>query len=170
MAGRIIQAVTFDGVVTRAAKTIFYGAVTCWWTDDPGDLSKHPISGLPCDPRGGVLYQTNNVADFFRRVKLNAREGVYGKHGLDAFMAAHHKNCKVSETDDRPTCYTTWWEYNDIIDRQLAKPVVPALLRTADLSTGLGPIPEKTVQHEPNPRVLGGEGGEEEDEGGSNEE
>ena len=43
----------------------------------------------------------------------------YGKHGLEAFMAAHHSNCNMTTAfgAQRSWCMATWDEYNDAIDR-----------------------------------------------------
>ncbi len=41
----------------------------------------------------------------------------YGKYGIQAFMAAHHQNCIESSASLRPSCASTWDEYNDAIDR-----------------------------------------------------
>ena len=70
---------------------------------------------LPCDPRGSVLFQTDNVEGFLSAAESNAAH--YGRHGLRAFMAAHHLNCVVSLEDLRSTSGRTWDEYNDALDR-----------------------------------------------------
>lgn len=157
----ITKTLTLEALIALEPKKLWYGANTCWWTHKPEDLCKHPESGLPCDPRGGMLFETQHVKEFFRKAKLSANEGVYGKHGLQAFIAAHNANCQVSEQDERRTCETTWKRYNEQIDEQAKVPVVKPLIRNADLS--LGGIPEKTVEHEANMRILDkdDEGGEE---------
>ncbi|MFH1603899.1 MAG: hypothetical protein ABIH03_08330 [Pseudomonadota bacterium] len=112
---------TIDLAEVRAAKpkTIYYGARTCWWTHDPRHLGRHR-SGLPCDPRGGLLFETDDVEGFLRATEEEARKPPevcqYGKHRLRAFMAAHHLNCHVSATDWRSTCFTSWDDYNRILD------------------------------------------------------
>lgn len=111
----------FTGRITiaavRAAKPamIFYGANTCWWTHDARHLGRH-ASGLPCDPRGGMLFQTEDVEAFLADAERNAT--FYGKHGLKAFEAAHHVNCTVGVLDPRPTCFSSWDDYNRILDEQ----------------------------------------------------
>lgn len=72
-------------------------------------------SGLPCDPRGGVLFQTDDIEGFLSSAEENAQH--YGRHGLRAFMAAHHANSFLSEQEPRPWCSADWDEYNDAIDR-----------------------------------------------------
>lgn len=70
---------------------------------------------LPCDPRGSVLFQTDKIEAFLQSAESNSRH--YGRHGLRAFMAAHHDNCYVSFEDLRHTSGQEWSEYNDALDR-----------------------------------------------------
>ncbi len=143
----IIENITIDDVRKAKPKKIFYGVNTCWWTHDPTHLcsTKTPkltmdngreippaaqglvaietsalkllslIAALPCDPRGGMLFETDNVEGFLKSAEEHA--GHYGKHGLRAFLAAHHANCVVSLTDMRHTCFEGWQAYNDALDR-----------------------------------------------------
>ena len=110
-----------DLTEVRAAcpSKIYYGARTCWWTHDSRHLGRHK-SGLPCDPRGGVLFETDDVEDFLRAAEQETQKSPkscqYGRHGLRAFMAAHHLNCVVSATDRRSTCFVSWEDYNRILD------------------------------------------------------
>jgi hypothetical protein len=166
----ITQAVTLDHVISSAPSVVYYSATTRWWTHDINHVRRHPETKQLCDPRGEPIHEARNVADFFRRVKLNARESVYGKHGLTAFIAAHNSNCRVSETDPRPTCLATWKEYNDILDQQNAVVTPKPTMLNADLT--IGGLPEKTVWHDPNPRVMekDEEEGEEEEEDEDEEE
>lgn len=101
----------------RAAKpsTIYYGANTCWWTHDPKHLRRLPPTrhGLPCDPRGGMLFETDNVEKFLSCAEAATEH--YGRHGLRAFIAAHHDNCRTE--DGRPWCAESWEHYNAAIDR-----------------------------------------------------
>ena len=71
--------------------------------------------GLPCDPRGSVLFMTDHVEGFLTAAENSSAH--YGKHGLRAFMAAHHLNCIESSTSLRPWSAAGWQEYNDAIDR-----------------------------------------------------
>lgn len=109
--------VTLEGIRKASSRMIFYGANTCWRTNDPLHLSRHP-SGLPCDPRGGMPLQTEDVEGFLRTAEEHVSH--YGKHGLRAFRAAHHLNCVVSRTDRRSTCFASWDDYNRILDEALA--------------------------------------------------
>src|SRR5271170_504758 len=146
----IFTNITLAQIEAAEPKTLWVARHTCWWTHRPEDLSKNP-EGKMCDPRGGEVDAISHVKDYLRRMKLNAREGVYGKHGTSAFMAAHHDICKVSERDERSTCMQFWREYTAQIDIQNAAPKPKLLLRDVDLT--LGEIPGKQVQHEANPRM-----------------
>lgn len=164
----ITQDVTLDHVVSLAPAMIYYSATTRWWTHDINHVRRHPETKQLCDPRGEPIHEARNVADFFRRARLNARESVYGKHGLAAFIAAHNSNCRVSATDSRPTCLATWKEYNDILDQQSAVKTPKPIMLNADLT--IGGLLEKTVLHDPNPRVMERDDEEEEDEGDEDDE
>lgn len=52
---------------------------------------------------------------FLRAAEANAER--YGRHGLRAFLAAHHANAVVSLSDQRATCAEGWDAYNDALDR-----------------------------------------------------
>lgn len=106
--------ITIDDVRKAAPSTIYYSAQTCWWTHDPAHLCKCPDSGLPCDPRGGVLFQTNDIETFLQSAEKNNEH--YGVHGIKAFEAAHHLNTVVSSIDGRSTCFQSWDDYNQILD------------------------------------------------------
>lgn len=71
--------------------------------------------GLPCDPRGSVLFQTDDAAGFLKAAELHGSH--YGRHGIRAFMAAHHQNCVLTLVDERPWSGASWDEYNDALDR-----------------------------------------------------
>lgn len=79
------------------------------------ERARKAAKGLPCDPRGSVLFQTESVEKFVITAKLKSAH--YGKHGIRAFLAAHHLNCVVGLFDKRPTSGTSWQEYNDALDR-----------------------------------------------------
>lgn len=105
---------TIEAVRAAKPRTIFYGANTCWWTHDPKHLATHGgPSGLPRDPRGGMLFQADNVEAFLSTAEAEAKH--YGRHGLRAFMAAHHDNCRLE--DGQPWCEESWEPYNAAIDR-----------------------------------------------------
>lgn len=120
--------ITLQEVRDAKPKMIYYSVQSCWWTHDPAHLSKTgPLpehyrtkysdgSGLPCDPTGGVLMQTDNVEGFLRSAEENSTH--YGKHGLDAFMAAHHLNIR-NLTLNTSWSLRGWKAYNDLIDEAL---------------------------------------------------
>lgn len=113
--GKITEKITLAEIRAAKPDMIFYGATTCWWTHDPAHLGRTAVEpGLPCDPRGGVLFQTEDVEGFLRGAEENPDH--YGRHGLRAFVSAHHLNCQRSEEDARPWCMRTWEEYNDALD------------------------------------------------------
>ena len=109
----IRKMITLEQVKDANPSIIYYGVKTCWWTHRAQDLRVLP-NGLPCDPRGGVLMQ-GDAKGFLANAERQAPH--YGRHGIEAFMAAHNDNCVVSPTDTRPTCLQSWDAYNDLLDR-----------------------------------------------------
>lgn len=95
----------------RGADRIYYGYQTCWWTHKVRHLDTN-TSGLPCDPRGGVLLETVSVDLFLSRALSNPAH--YGKHGIKAFLAAHHEN--TIALYGRPWCWKKWELYNCLLD------------------------------------------------------
>lgn len=83
--------------------------------DEFMERARKAATGLPCDPRGSVLFQTEHVEAFIQTAKEKSEH--YGKHGIRAFLAAHHLNCVVGLFDKRPTSGVHWDEYNKGIDR-----------------------------------------------------
>ncbi len=111
--GVVVENITIADVRAAKPAMIFYGVNTCWWTHREEDLRISNGSTLPCDPRGGMLLQTNDVEGFLRAAE--ERPETYGRGGLDAFIAAHNDNCLVSEDDLRQTCYRSWDDYNALL-------------------------------------------------------
>lgn len=112
---KIIKEVSFDEIMEEAAnKTIFYGAQTCWWSDNPAHLHKKH-SGLPCDPQGGVLFQTQDgmAKDWLRQAKEQPWH--YGVYGIRALMAAYH-GCIVDD-EGNPTTVSTWDVVTELLDK-----------------------------------------------------
>ena len=113
---RIDHEVTKHDVLKRAGhrKMAFYGANMMWWTANEDDLYKKPGIGLPCDPRGGMLFQTGegDLDKFLTSAEENTE--YYGKHGLRAFYASYRG--VVVTKDGKPTCLDSWGAYNDLID------------------------------------------------------
>ena len=116
--GYYTGAITLDQVRAAKPTKIYYGVRTCWWTHNPLHLSKHQGTGLPCDPRGGVLFETDKVEEFLSAAEQSP--GHYGRFGLQAFIAAHHLNCVIGKDNPRPWCFPSWDEYNRLIDEALA--------------------------------------------------
>src|SRR5262249_15436648 len=106
--------ITIADVRDAKPATIYYAANTCWWTHNPAHLGKLPDSGLPCDPRGSVLFQTEEGDAERFPTSAEANLNHYGKHGLRAFMAAHHQNAHLN---GRPWSARRWDSYNAVLDR-----------------------------------------------------
>lgn len=81
--------------------------------------------GLPCDPTGGMLFQTDEVEKFLAEAERNVEH--YGPHGLRAFMAAHHSNCFAVDPGSVATpviirnelkhfASPDWLTYNEALD------------------------------------------------------
>lgn len=116
MSVRIDHEVTLPEVAKMAEKTgmIYYGALTPWWS---AELPGYRTGGVPCDPRGGVLFETDSPDGFLHTARTSVMH--YGKHGLRAFLLAYH-GCVVvdgGEKDGYPTCLKNWDEYNNLIDK-----------------------------------------------------
>ena len=109
----IVNRITLGQIKAAKSEVIYYSAQTCWWTHDSAHLCLNSAR-LPSDPRGGVLFEAHDVDAWFQAAE--AKPDHYGKHGLAAFIAAHHLNCVVSLGDWRSTCMETWREYNALID------------------------------------------------------
>ena len=107
---------TLDDVRKAHTQIVYYGAVTCWWSDEPPPYRTTGEYPLPCDPRGGVLMQTRDVEGFLRDAEANPE--FYGRHGLAAFEAALHGN--VLAENGNPTCFAGWDEYNALLDGESA--------------------------------------------------
>lgn len=112
----IIEKVTLPQIREANPPMIFYGANTCWWTHDPAHLV---VRGVPTDPRGGVLFETDDVQGFLDCAEANALH--YGKHGIRAFLAAHHMNAIQSLSNPIPWCDERWQAYNDALDRLIVR-------------------------------------------------
>lgn len=91
------------------AGAIYYGAKTCWWSHHRGHTY-----WLPAD----AVCMTSDWRGFIERAR--ARPHFYGPHGLEAFIAAHHANCRNAETGG-PVGSAKWADYNaalDALDRE----------------------------------------------------
>ena len=94
--------------VIRAAKSdsLYFAPNTFWWTHDPAHLSAAHL-------RGQHIIRDGET--FLKAAEYNPSQ--FGRHGLRAFLAAHHQNCYVSFDDLTHTSAQTWGEYNDALDR-----------------------------------------------------
>lgn len=116
---KIAKEVTIEQAkkIASQSKLLRYGANTCWWgmDDDPWYNTKTDGSGLPCDPRGGMLFETTHPIDFIHAAEEHVKGGgtTYGKHGLRTFLLALH-GCVVTD-NGKPTCFQTWKQYEDLI-------------------------------------------------------
>ena len=99
-------------------KILVYGASTCYWLIGRPVYS-HPDTGLPCGPRSEMLMECHDPSGFIRDAEDNPQ--YYGRHGLDAFIAAYHGNLVVASSGF-PTSYSSWEEYNLLLDKQLGIP------------------------------------------------
>lgn len=117
---KIAFEVSLEQVKAQAASTALlrYGANTCWWgmDDAPWYNTETDGSGLPCDPRGGMLFETDKPLDFIRAAEQHVAGGgkAYGKYGLRTFLLALH-GC-VTTDQGKPTCFQKWAEYEALIE------------------------------------------------------
>ena len=91
---------------------VCWGANSCWWCLFT-DVKRTLPGGIPCGPRGSVLFQ-GGLADFMK-AGLSKPEH-YGKHGVDAFIAAYDGN--LLDDDGKPTSFDSWDQYNALLDEQ----------------------------------------------------
>lgn len=113
----IKQRPAWNLILARAVRSsrLVYGSNTCWWKlGDP--VYNHREARLPCGPRGEMLLETDKPVDFLKAAEANPSH--YGKHGLDAFIAAYHGF--VTTDDGRPTSLDSWDAYNDLIDQEVS--------------------------------------------------
>jgi hypothetical protein len=121
--------ITLEEIKERVRRTGFvcYGMRSCWWAEHTFyTLAKQPgdkMPGLPVDPRGAPLMQVTDESrtpsgerteamEFVRMAERNPT--FYGRHGLNAFVAAYHGN--VLTEDGKPTCLRDWEDYNRMLD------------------------------------------------------
>ena len=120
---RLTHKVSLSDLETLANKAprakVMYSTRTCWWVVSapqhgwPGPTRSR--RGIPTDPQGAVLYEVDDFRGFLDVAKANAT--YYGKHQLDAFMAAYDGNLVTQ--DGKPACLGGWDKYNAAIDAAL---------------------------------------------------
>ncbi len=99
--------------LAASAKMSYFGAVTPWWTFQDSHLCNP--GGVPTDPRGGVLYQSDKPLEFLAAAENNPCH--YGKYGLRTFLLAYH-GCVVVKDGPKagyPTCLKDWDEYEELL-------------------------------------------------------
>jgi hypothetical protein len=140
----IIPNITLGELIIEQPKIIYISAHTCWWTHSEDDLQfvklDPPVNApedilkkfealqaliakseahIPTDPSGSPLMQIDNFKGFLKSTMARAIH--YGKHGLQAFMSAHHRNCYayVPFTENQKkihACAPDWKWYNTALD------------------------------------------------------
>lgn len=106
-------------IMARYVPRLVYAAQTCWWKIGNSVYRKdNQVDGLPCGPRGEMLLETNKPLNFIEQAEKNPDH--YGKHGLDAFVAAYHENVVTDE--GIPTSFEGWHRYNELIDEAKSFP------------------------------------------------
>lgn len=109
---------TIDELRARKPKMILYGANTAWWIADVdldrlnGKYDTGGDQGIPCDPRGGVLFQTDDIDGFLTAALSDPTH--YGPHGAEAFILAYHGNVLTDE--GKATCFEGWTTYSELLD------------------------------------------------------
>jgi hypothetical protein len=107
--------VTFEEVQQSGQPNIYYSALTPWWTHDPGDLDT--TQGIPLDPSGAPLYM-GETGSFMRSCIMAGPN--YGENGLNALMAAHHKNFKPLEGEAK---VLPNWKFYDVLFQNTAQEI-----------------------------------------------
>ncbi len=106
---RIRKKTTFDDVKASATKTpakIWASEGCGWWTHHAPDTHLGHCADSACSHR--VYLQE------YRFLEEAQKSSRFGRHGLDAFMAAHADNC-INE-DGKSTCLPSWEQYNHLLD------------------------------------------------------
>ena len=73
-------------------QTVFYSVHCVWWTSFPEDLGSKRAGqdDLPCCPHCGSMLFEGDLEGFLENAEANTRH--YGPLGLQALVAAHHRN------------------------------------------------------------------------------
>lgn len=69
--------------------------------------SASKVSTIPMDVTGATLFMTDKVHNWIKQAELKPEH--FGRHGLEAFMKAHHQNCGGN-------AWPVWEYYNLLID------------------------------------------------------
>ena len=103
-------------IMAKLSNRLVYGAQSCWWKIGSPCYQTPVDSGikLPCGPRGELLLETDNPMAFIAVAEKNPSH--YGKHGIEAFVAAYHEN--VIDENGLPTSLKNWDDYNQLLDEE----------------------------------------------------
>ena len=112
----ILHKTIIRDVIRTNPRVAYVAEEGCWWTTREEDIYTDPTTGVACDPRRSRIAAVP-WGPFLYRAQSNP--AAFGKHGLDAFIAAYHGNCIVNIIDPRPTALDIWQQYNDAMDRMI---------------------------------------------------
>lgn len=93
---------------------VYFSDKSCWWTHHRSHCPRD-IHGLRC-PAGGAIYMEKNWEGWFEAAEANPAH--YGYRGMDAFIAAHHQNCRNPATGGA-FASPSWVPYNAGVDAML---------------------------------------------------
>jgi hypothetical protein len=96
---------------------IYYSDKSCWWTHHRGHAMRGTAGVMQC-PLGGAIFMEKDWDSWLAAAEDNPAH--YGAHGLDAFMAAHHANCRRG-ADGAPFASANWGDYNAALDALIAE-------------------------------------------------
>lgn len=103
----------------RHAGAVYYSDKSCWWSHQRGHAYRAPKPGemavMMC-PLGGAIFMERNWEGWFEAAEDNPAH--YGYRGLDAFVAAHHQNCRNAQTGGA-FASPSWVPYNAGVDALL---------------------------------------------------
>ena len=102
----IIELIKLEDVRAAKSDSLYFAPNTLWWTHESAHLSVAQLR------RQHII---RDEETFLKAAEYNPSQ--FGRHGLRAFLAAHHLNCYVSFDDLSHTSARTWNEYNDALDR-----------------------------------------------------
>lgn len=115
------------------SQNIYLCSKSLWWTHLESDAIDAHFSGLEFvknknifkiinnnvtefySPIGEPIIKNNNALKFMMQTQMRPQH--CGKHGLNAFMKAHHQN-------NSKHFFNKWQRYNDLIDKELELKVV----------------------------------------------
>ena len=105
---------TLEKLAEDPEQEAVYSIGTCWWSLWDDKWMPYNRCGIPLDPSGSPLMQAP-LKKFLENALANEKS--YGKHGMDAFVAAFHGN--VRRWDGEPLCFKEWERYNNLLDSSI---------------------------------------------------